>query len=156
MKKQKPRGKRPGTVLKDKQTLKAILEHPDKTQQELAKEMGVHRDTIRVRLERALSNSDIQSYIQRSLDRHAMMLGKCDHIVNKILDSQDKTHFQVQLKASENIFRSFGVWKNEPSVNIQTINPIQVVIDSPEGEIVYRIGTTKASPEAGQSISKPE
>ena len=123
----KKRGKALDTPIKDQATLEKVLE--GKSKQKIADEMGIDRNTVTKRIQRALSNEQIQAMIQRSIDRNAMMLSKCDHVVNRILDTTDPMAAGVQLRATEGIYKSFGVWKNEPPVVVQNIIPIQVKVD---------------------------
>lgn len=139
-------GRNADTPVKDQETLSQVISG-QKTRAEVAKEMGVHEETISRRIHRAINNETIQAVIQRSIDRNAMMLGKVDREFNTILDSQDKYDKPLKVKIGEGIYKSFGVWKSEPMVNINNFIPIQIKA----GDETIEIGGG-APPEASESI----
>lgn len=125
--------------LKDLMTLEKSLE-PGKTKAELAKELGINPNTVTVRLQRAISNINIQDFIQRSIDRNAQMLEKCDKTVNQVLDCTDNNQFGNKIRVVEGIYKTFGVWKADPILEVNNFTPI-----------VFKIGDEVMSIDVGAS-----
>lgn len=137
------------TDLKARQALEGVLS--GKTRQMVADELGINRNTITDRLKRAVSNSDIQSMIQRSIDRGAMMLGKADFGLNEILDDRDPTRQPTRLRAVEGLYKAYGVWKEQPVIQINNFTPI--IVKTTEGIETIDVG---APSETGAGVQEPE
>lgn len=144
----KRRGKSTDTDIKAKIALNAVLENPGKTKQEIADQLGIDRNTVTARLNRALNDDNIKDYIQRSIDLNGLMLSKCDRGLNRILDAGDEKHFPTQLRAIEGVYKSFGVWKNEPIIQVNHFTPIVFKVGSEV--MTLDVGTPR---ETGKSSS---
>lgn len=143
-------GKNADTDLRAQIALGEVIKG-NKTRKEVAEEFGVHPQTISERIQRAINNRDIQAVIQRSIDRGAMMLGKVDHRFNKVLDSDDPLHMGHQIRIGEGLYKAYGVWKEQPVIQINNFTPI--IVKTTEGIETIDVG---APSEAGAGVQEPE
>lgn len=112
----------------------------NKSQAEIAEELGVNEGTVTRRLQKAMGSTEVQNYINTSRNRLIEMLGRCDDAYHNILTWNSPENFGNQLRAATAIYKTFGLIQEDPQVKIQNIIPIQVSIQSPEGEISYTVG----------------
>jgi len=139
--------KSPATKFVEQQALKEVLTGA-KSHSQVARELGVNPATISRRIKRALSNEDIQAMIKKSIDHNARLLLKADKVVENILDSENPEHFGHQTRVSENIYKSFGVWRTEPIVQINNFTPI--VLKAGDEVISIDVGTSSETSESLQ------
>jgi hypothetical protein len=143
-------GKNPETDMKAQEVLSAVI-NGSKTRQQVADELGIHRKTVSVRLQRALNNDQIRDMIQRSIDRNAMMLAKVDDNFDSILDSEEAADKGLKVRIGEGIYKSFGIWRSDPLMQVNHFTPIVLKVGDEQIEI-----DVGASSEAGPSIQEPE
>lgn len=128
----KPKESKIFTELKDQEIAAKALETLNV--RKCAEELGVHRNTVYASMRRALSDDQIREAVQRSRDRNIKMLGLCDTKTLSILKDPDPVQAGNQIRLISSIYKTFGVWKDEPSIQIQTTAPLQVVVEGVQYE----------------------
>jgi len=100
--------------------------------QQSARTAGVHRNTLTQWLKESLGDEELQARIKVSRDRHIKMLGQADLRLHTILESGGD---DTALRAMAPIFRTFGVWEDQPKINITQLTPIQFRVNGDVHEV---------------------
>lgn len=120
-------GKNADTDLKAQEALQAIKS--GKTGNKLAEELGVSKNTISARKKRALEDPALLEMIEESRRRNLLMLSRCDDNLHNILTYGHPDNFGNQLRAIGSIYRTFGVWQDQPVVQVNNFIPIRLKIE---------------------------
>lgn len=87
----------------------------------ISEDLSLTRKTV-TEMYRSIQNSDeIQTAIKRSKDRLIGLLERCDHKLREIIESSELDQRGLQLQAIRSIYKSFGILKDEPDVQINTM-----------------------------------
>ncbi len=148
-------GKNADTDLKAEQALNEVI-NGNKTRKQVAEELGVHPQTVSERIQKALTPERIQQIVGTSRSRLIEMLSRCDDAYHRVLTWNAPDNFGNQIRVATSIYKTFGLINDEAQIKVTNIIPIQVVIEDPKGERVYRVGPAETASKTGSSIREPE